>query len=229
METTDARIISGMKKQLQARRQRLDAGARHLGWKVAINDPNAQRKLGIDCVAVGFLTSETRMASGAEFSLEGTTRPGAEPEVAITMTRDVAGTASVDEARSAIGEIAAAIEIVDINRPLENIEEVLSINIFHRAAVIGEVSRPPSDYGKLNLKLSRNDQVEAEIAPNKSISDLGALVQTVAGRLQEAGELLRAGDVIISGALVPPIWVKPGETVTADLGLLGSVSVRFTD
>lgn len=50
----------------------------------------------------------------------------------------------------------------------------------------------------------------------------------MADSLGAVGEHLRAGERIIAGSLVKPIEVEPGDTLTADLGPLGSVEVRFS-
>jgi len=64
--------------------------------------------------------------------------------------------------------------------------------------------------------------VEAELALR-----LGAAVALVAQRLAEVGETLQAGDLILSGSYTIPLPLAPGETVTADFGALGRVSVTL--
>ena len=52
-------------------------------------------------------------------------------------------------------------------------------------------------------------------------------VRQVADMLGAFGERLRAGQVIITGSITPPLWVEPGEQLQFDLVPSGSVSVRF--
>ena len=47
--------------------------------------------------------------------------------------------------------------------------------------------------------------------------------------LEANGEALRAGDVVITGAVVPPIEVAPGQVLRADMSRLGSIEVRFQE
>jgi 2-keto-4-pentenoate hydratase len=58
-------------------------------------------------------------------------------------------------------------------------------------------------------------------------ADLEAAVALVAQRLAEVGETLQAGDLILSGSYTIPLPLAPGETVTADFGALGRVSVTL--
>src|SRR5204863_27590 len=61
----------------------------------------------------------------------------AEPEVAIHLGRDVPARAGGEAARAAIAALGAAIELVDIDRPLDDLEAILAANVFHRAVVLG--------------------------------------------------------------------------------------------
>jgi 2-keto-4-pentenoate hydratase len=45
---------------------------------------------------------------------------------------------------------------------------------------------------------------------------------------RDLGEPLRAGQVVLSGALGPMIATPPGANVSADLGALGSVTAMFS-
>ena len=63
MSSDDPRIEAGMRRQLQLRRERTDAGARPIGWKAGLNAPEPKRKLGLTRPLVGFLTDATLVPS----------------------------------------------------------------------------------------------------------------------------------------------------------------------
>jgi len=71
----------------------------------------------------------------------------------------------------------------------------------------------------------------AEIArasdTQEATGDLVDIVRQVADMLAAFGERLRAGQVIITGSITPPLWVAPGEDIQFNLDPVGSVSVRF--
>jgi 2-keto-4-pentenoate hydratase len=50
----------------------------------------------------------------------------------------------------------------------------------------------------------------------------------LAGTAARFGDPLRAGDVVLSGALGPMAVLRPGTAVHADIGPLGGVSVTCT-
>jgi len=60
----DARVIRGMRAQLELRRKRLAAGDAPLGWKVGFAAPAMLERLGITGPLVGFLTRNARVQSG---------------------------------------------------------------------------------------------------------------------------------------------------------------------
>jgi 2-keto-4-pentenoate hydratase len=97
---------------------------------------------------------------------------------------------------------AAALEVVDLGDPGVGVERILAGNIFHRAVILGEFQ----------------DSAPAD--------EIAAMARHVAAVLARAGEELRAGDVIITGAFsVEP--VAAGDVRTVDFGLLGELSVEF--
>lgn len=222
---TDPRIVRGMQAQLASWRSRIAGGAGRVGWKIGFNSPAAQRQLGLDGTVVGHLTGATVLASGTSHSLAGSHLVSAEPEVAIHLGRDVPAGAGEDAARAAIAALGAAIELVDIDRPLDDLEAILAANVFHRAVVLG----PPAGraLAGVTARAYRNGDEVASVDAAAAAGDLAALARHVADWLAAFGERLRAGDRIICGSLAPPIWVKAGDRVRVDLGPLGSVEVAL--
>ena len=217
-----------MQAQLEARRARIDAGERPIGWKVGINVEAVQQALGISAPVVGFLTSGRQLQPGETHSLAGGTRVGVEPEVAVHLRSAVDPDADRETAREAIGALGPAIEIVDIDLPMEDVERILAGNVFQRAVMLGS-----SDSGAREQPLT---DVEAtvlvngerrESAPAAVMGDPAETVMLVARRLADAGEALDAGQVIIGGSLTPIVWVQPGDSVQVDLGRLGLLRAGF--
>lgn len=56
---------------------------------------------------------------------------------------------------------------------------------------------------------------------------VSALVYRNADKVVPFGTRLEPGRVMLSGSFTPPVWAKQGDTLRADFGLLGSLSVQF--
>ena len=71
----DARVIRGMRAQLELRRKRLAAGDAPLGWKVGFAAPAMLERLGITGPLVGFLTRNARVQSEEAYRLPAGSSP----------------------------------------------------------------------------------------------------------------------------------------------------------
>jgi len=227
---TDPRVVRGMQAQLASWRSRIAGGAARVGWKIGFNSPAAQRQLGLDGTVVGHLTHATVLAPGASHSLAGSHLVCAEPEVAIHVGRDVPAGADGEAARTAIAALGAAIELVDVDRPLDDLEAILAANVFHRAVAFGSprTERAGGALAGVTARAFRNGDEVACVEAAAAAGDLSAVVRHVADWLAAFGERLRAGDRIICGSLAPPILVKAGDRVRVDLGPLGGVETALT-
>ena len=228
----DPRIARGMEKQLATRRARIAAGEKPIGWKVGLGAPPAMERLKIKAPLIGFMMEKSLLENGATASLAGWTRPVAEPEVAVHMGKDLPGGSDRAAAIAAIAGIGPAIELADLNPPPDDVEVTLAGNIFHRHVILGK-----SDTARAGAKLdgvsghvfrrgalaARQDNVE------QLIGEMIGIVMHVAGTLDAYGEKLRAGDVIITGSIVPPPFIEPDEAeFSYALEPLGGLSVRFS-
>ncbi len=226
----DPRIARGMTTQLARRRVRLDAGEKPLGWKVGFGAPAAMRRLGIKAPLVGFLTDRALIASGTTFSLAGWIKPVAEPEIAVHMGKDLPGGANREAVQAAIAALGPAIELADLDRPPDNVEEILAGNIYQRNVVLGapDASRAGGVIDGLVGYVYRGSAEAARTSdPQAMTGDLLDIVRHVADILDAFGERLRAGQLIITGSITPPLWVGPGEQIVFELEPIGSVAVRF--
>ena len=227
----DPRIRQGMTAQLAARRARIAAGERPLGWKVGFGAPASMQKLSIDAPLVGFLMRGALIASDGTASLNGWSKPAAEAEIAVHMGRDLGGGADRATAAAAIAAFSPAIELADVDAPPEDVAAILAGNIFQRHVVLGprDARRAGGDTSGLSGRIFRRGTEAARTSePEAATGNLIDIVRHVADLLAAFGEALRAGDVIITGSITPPIFIEPDEDALAfELDPIGAVSVRF--
>ena len=208
----DPRVLEGTRAQLESWRAELDAGARRVGWKIAFNTPEMQERLGLSSSVVGYMTSNTLIGYGSRISLAGMTKPMIEPEIAIEV-----GPGGMAAA------LGAAMELVDMPAPPDDLERAIATNLFHRGVLFGgsrHGAPPPSEA----IVLVNGADREQAMVEFDELSTLSLVADTLAA----ADESLEPGDLIIAGSLTPPIEVKPGDSVGIRLGELGFLQALFT-
>jgi 2-keto-4-pentenoate hydratase len=229
MTPLDPRIAEGMREQLALRRSRIRAGERPLGWKVGFGSPAAFEKLAIDRPLVGFLTDAGLLADGAEVPVGDWVAPALEAEIAVRVGADVPGDASRDAVRDAIAAAAAAIELADVHPPPEDVGAILAGNVFHRHVVLGSFDTAGRDADGVSCRVLRDGiEIASTDDPAALTGEIAEVVRLTAGLLAACGETLRAGDVVITGAVVSPVPVAPGERYRVELEPLGALELSFT-
>jgi 2-keto-4-pentenoate hydratase len=208
-----------MSAQLGLLAETLGRGETHGGWKVGLNVPAVQEHLGIERPVVGHLTSATRLSGSEAVPIGGFTRAGLEPEIAATIGEGGEVTA-----------IAPAIEIVDINLPFDDVEPIVAGNVFHRGWLTGNEQDPGDvDLAQVDVAVVRGGSAEHEAQVAEAMGDIETVVAGVRTRAEQAGESLRAGDVVICGSLTPIVQVAPGDEVEVRFGPLGRLRMSFCE
>jgi 2-keto-4-pentenoate hydratase len=199
----DARVERGMRRQLAS------APQDRIGWKMALNAAPIMEALGLDEPGLGCL-SRARVAHG-EHSLGGAAQPAVEPELLLEAGED-----------GGVARLGVALEVVDFDRPLDDVEEVIAGNIFHRAVALGDLAAG-ADPGE--ALFSVNGEERARVAEFESPVDTLAFVDRFLGEL---GMSLAPGEVVIAGALAPAALVVAGDVAELVVQGAGAISLRFT-
>jgi 2-keto-4-pentenoate hydratase len=226
----DPRIESGMQQQLRRRRERMAAGEKPLGWKLAFGGPAAMERLRINAPLVGFLMADAVVASGSTLSFAGWKKPAAEPELAVYMGKDLA---SGDDRKTTVGAIAglgAAIELADVDHPSDDVEGTLARNIYQRHVVLGgcDTKHAGGSLSGMNARVVHDGAEMANTSDFEALTgELITIVGHVANLLAHFGETLLAGQIIIAGSITPPIWVQPGETIGFHLEPQQPIFIKF--
>ena len=209
----DPRVRRGMEAQLALRRERLAAGDEPLGWKVGFGTAEAMDRLGTAAPLVGFLLRSALAEPGERYPLDGFSGAVLEPEVAVRIGDD--GHAAV---------LGPAFEVADVE-PTTDVERILVGDIFQRGVVLGPTVERGSleAAARLTVNGGRREIADPEALPGA----LGEVLGHVARLLPEFGEELRPGDVVITGSIVPPLQVSPGDRVGYELVGIGAIAISF--
>lgn len=229
----DPRIARGMAAQLRLRRELLSTGHKPLGWKLAFGGPAAMQRLHTDAPLVGFLMQSALLPSGSTLSLSNWRKPATEPEIAVHLGQDLPAGSDRTAAMAAISGLGPAIELADVDHPSEDVEGTLSRNIYQRHVILGsnDTSRAGGLLDGLSCRVLRNSSEIASLTGSEALQALTGelidIVRHVSNLLAAFGETLQAGQIIIAGSLIPPLWVEPGEGIVFHLAPLAPISVRF--
>lgn len=220
------RFAKALAAQLRAFDEHVALGMPRLGWKVAINDPVMQRRLGLDGWVTGFLRGDRVFPTGGTYAIADGAAVLVEAEVAIRIGCEVPPGASADDGAAAIAAIAPAIELVDYARPMTGLAVMLGHSVFHDAVVFGD-ERPSHGGTVAGPTVRCRGETVRTPDPALDPGPLGALVARAATFLGAHGAALLAGDRIISGTFTQPLPVVTGDDVDVDFGALGCVSLRI--
>jgi 2-keto-4-pentenoate hydratase len=208
-----------MEKLLARRAELLVGGASPIGWKLAFGTSAAMEKLGTTGPLVGFLTDATLLADGAECSVAGWTAPKLEPEIAIHLGAGGEGVVG----------ISAAIELADADLPPTETETVLAGDIYHRAVVLDRSAPPVPLPHPIAARIERDGEEYATTADAEvEVGQIEDLAAWTVDYLSHFGVETAAGEVIISGSVVPLLDIAPGQELRNTIEGVGSLSVRIT-
>lgn len=208
------------------------AGHRVVGAKVGLTSEAVQRQLGVDQPDTGVLLAAMAVPDGAEVALGSLLQPRVEAEIAFVLGADLPhpDPTTVDLIR-AVEYVLPAIEIVD-SRVADwdiSIVDTVADNASAGKFVLGTTPRRLAevDLRHCGVVLS---QGAAPVSVGAGAACLGNPLHALAwlaGTRARAGDPLRAGEVVLSGALGPVVPVAPGAAYEAQISGLGSVRVHF--
>jgi len=226
----DDGISRGMAAQLELRTRLLQEGDAALGWKVGFGAPAAMEKLGIKAPLVGFLTENARIASGSILSIAEYQQAVVEPEIAVHMGADLPAGADENTVRAAIAGLGPALELADVTFAPDDVERILSGNIYQRGVILGPMDsgRAGVNLNGLSAHLVQNDiEIASTADMEANTGTITDIIRQVANFLAEFGMCLAAGEVVIAGSIVPPVFVNNPCGIDYTLAPFDTIGVRF--
>ena len=213
-------------------RARLSDGHRIVGKKVGLTSPAVQKQLGVDQPDFGVLFDDMEYLTGADIPMARLIQPKVEAEVAFVMAADLGAVApSWSEFLRAVAYALPALEIVDsaIADWKITLVDTVADNASSALYVLGDqpVSVGSLQLADLQMTMRRGEIVVSE---GKGSACLGHPLRAawwLARTMAERGQPIRAGEVVMSGALGPMVAATAGDRMVAEMGPLGSVACQF--
>ncbi len=211
---------------------RRESGARVVGHKVGLTSLAVQAQLGVGRPDFGLLFDDMSVAAGTTVDMGRLLQPKIEAEIAFVLAADVTDPdITAVTIRSAVAYASPALEIVDSRIAGWDIAfcDTVADNASSGLFTLGAARRRLDQFEPLNTVMTMTiDGKQASAGRGSACLDdpLNALAW-LARTAIEYGDPLRAGHIVLSGALGPMAVVPPGAHVSAHITGLGRVSAEF--
>ena len=208
-----------------------DAGG-YSGYKIAYTTKVMDR-IGASEPVFGRILSDSVHQSPASLKAKNYVNLAVECEVAVTMGTDLEINdegVDRDSICEAVEYLQLAFELVDIRQSLEENSVIQSIatNIHGAGVVLGE---PIRNWRELDIPSATCElKLDGALVGTGCASDVnGHPVEPmvwIANSINSMDGLLKKGDIVITGSMIPPIEVNAGVKASLNMDLLGSITLE---
>ncbi len=211
--------------------RRISRGARPTGRKIGLTSKAVQAQLGVDQPDFGVLFDDMEFSSGQDISIARLIQPKVETEIALRLGADLVGDITKDQVRDSVEFAVAALEIVDsrVDNWDISIVDTIADNGSSALYVLGDQEVPFSDLvpREVTMVMQVDGKEVSHGTGRDCLGDPLDAVHWLALKAESYGNPLRAGDLILSGALGPMAPISIAQTVIAEISGLGTVSAQF--
>ena len=229
MDIDDAYAISEL-----LLRRRLDQGATLIGRKIGLTSKAVQEQLGVSEPDFGSLTDDMLYADGADVPIsERLIQPKVEGEIAFVLGKDLSGpSVTIEDVIDATEYVSPCFEIVDsrIRNWDISLVDTVADNASCGLLVLGKDRVAPDsvDLTSCELTVRINSEVMATGTGAAALGSPARCVAWLANTLARYGIGLKAGDIVLSGSLVPFLPANHGDSLEVTVAGIGSASLSFS-
>ena len=212
-------------------RRRAAAGAKLIGHKIGLTSMAMQRASKIDEPDYGYLFDDMLIEDGAKVRHSDYCVPRVELELTFILGEALAGPGiGLVEVLRATEYVVPSIEIIDarVDEPRTICDTIADNGAAAGIVLGGRAVRPfDIDLARVGGVLYRNADIEETGLAAGVLGNPAMGIAWLANKLAPFGTVLEPGHMMLSGSFVRPVWAEPNDTLRADFGELGSVSVHF--
>ena len=219
--------------------RRLSAGVSVVGRKIGATSEAVQRQLGVDQPDFGYLLSDMDVSDGIDgtpIPMRRLVQPRVEAEVAFVLARDIdldEDEITLEAVRAAVDVALPSLEIVDSRIADWKIgfTDTVADNASSGLFVVGRDGRKLDDLEPRDvvMSLSINGEERSAGTGAACLGDPLQALRWLAVQARRFGDPLRAGHLVLSGALGPFVPFAPGDRVTASISGFEPLAVEFEE
>ncbi|MBS0477145.1 MAG: fumarylacetoacetate hydrolase family protein [Proteobacteria bacterium] len=207
-------------------------GRRIVGRKAGLTATAVQQQLGVDQPDFGVLFEDMRVGDGGYLDPAGCIQPKAEAEIAFVLGADVASPDSTPaQVAAAVASVHAAIEIVDSRIADWKITfaDTVADNGSSAFFLLADQGLPIAglDLEGAAMIMTVNGEVASTGIGAAALGNPLNAAAWLARTLAERGEPLKAGDILLAGALGPMVALNPGDHVETKVAGIGAASFTY--
>jgi 2-oxo-hept-3-ene-1,7-dioate hydratase len=206
-------------------------GSKTIGNQIGLTSKAMQQSSQIDEPDFGVLHDYMMIEDGARVPFERFIVPRVEPELVFVLGKPLKGPGvGLLDVLRATEYVVPAIEIIDarVQNP-RKIFDTVADNGAAAGLVLGgrPVGPMEVDLRWVSVLLYRNADIEESGVAAGVLGHPAVAIAWLANKVAPFGTVLEPGRVMLSGSFTRPVWAQKGDTLRADFGPLGSISVQF--
>lgn len=207
-------------------------GRRIVGRKAGLTAKAVQQQLGVDQPDFGVLFEDMQVRDGGPLDPAKCLQPKAEAEIAFVLGADLlSADTTPDDVAAAVATVHAAIEIVDSRIADWKITfaDTVADNGSSAYFVLADGGRALAglDLEGAAMAMTINDAVVSTGIGSAALGNPLNAAAWLARTLAVRGEPLRAGDILLAGALGPMVALTPGDRVECRIEGIGACSFTY--
>ena len=227
-------VADAYRIQLVNVERRLNNGQRLIGMKIGLTSQGMQKLLNVDVPDYGHLFDGMLLTDGQVCHISQLIQPKVEGELSFCLSKTLKGPGvTVADVYDAVRYVAPSIEIVDsrIQDWKVKLQDTVADNGSSARLMMGARMTPIEqvDMRLTGMTLEKNGELVNSGTTAEVWGNPAAAVACLANMLAEFGIELKAGSVVMAGALTAAVPVEAGDVVTASFQGMGSVTVKFVE
>jgi len=208
--------------------QKIAKGGIEIGKKIGLTSFKVQEQLGVDQPDFGVLLQHMQFEQGENLAFAELMQPKAEAEIAFILKEDLKGkNITIEDVILATDYITSAIEIVGSRIKDWNIKitDTIADNASSSHFILGtkKANVQEIDLENNKMQLFVNDQLVSEGDGTSCMGNPLNSVVWLANKMNDLGNPLKKGEIILSGALGPMVNLNPSDKVKASIEGLGDI------
>lgn len=214
--------------------RRLKNGERLIGMKIGLTSQGMQKLLNVDVPDYGHLFDGMLLTDGQVCHTSRLIQPKVEGELTFCLRKGLKGPGvTVADVYEAVRYVAPSIEIVDsrIQDWKVKLQDTVADNGSSACLMMGARMTPIEqvDMRLTGMTLEKNGELVNSGTTAEVWGNPAAAVACLANMLAEFDIELKAGSIVMAGALTAAVPVQAGDVVTASFQGMGSVTVKFVE